>query len=249
MSAFIRVVPKEVEQHGPAAAIVLAHIRYRCDSDGPGRIDREGHRWWRVSHQALGKEIGLSRKAVMAALKLLGDAVPAKHFPPAEDQSRAYRVALGADALTSQSPDSDSPDQPESGSGQPPVPNGTPPSPDPDSALLVKTLKKEGRSGGSRPAAAPTPSSQLSANGKPTFHPRCSKHIHAEHPPACVGCKNARIAAEEFAVAEQARADDERRAITHAIDSCPDCDQFGRLDDLKDCPRHPNFRQRAAVNT
>jgi hypothetical protein len=32
----------------------------------------------------------------------------------------------------------------------------------------------------------------------------------------------------------------ERRA---AIDNCPDCDQYGRLDDLTDCPRHPNFRK------
>jgi hypothetical protein len=28
-----------------------------------------------------------------------------------------------------------------------------------------------------------------------------------------------------------------------AIDDCTDCDAYGRLDDLTDCPKHPNFRK------
>ena len=35
-----------------------------------------------------------------------------------------------------------------------------------------------------------------------------------------------------------------RRSITHAIDKCKKCDQYGRLDDLTDCPRHDNHRNR-----
>ncbi|PND58117.1 hypothetical protein CRM90_08995 [Mycobacterium sp. ENV421] len=34
----------------------------------------------------------------------------------------------------------------------------------------------------------------------------------------------------------------DRAAVRAAIDRCPSCDQFGRLDNLEDCPRHPNFR-------
>lgn len=30
--------------------------------------------------------------------------------------------------------------------------------------------------------------------------------------------------------------------VRSAIDACPDCDAVGRLDDLTDCPKHPNFR-------
>lgn len=37
----------------------------------------------------------------------------------------------------------------------------------------------------------------------------------------------------------------QRRAITQAIDNCRHCDQYGRLDDLADCPRHSNHRLRA----
>lgn len=35
----------------------------------------------------------------------------------------------------------------------------------------------------------------------------------------------------------------DREAIRTAIDDCDACDQFGRLDDLSNCPKHPNFRQ------
>lgn len=31
--------------------------------------------------------------------------------------------------------------------------------------------------------------------------------------------------------------------IREAIDACDECDTYGRLDDLTDCPRHPNFRE------
>lgn len=34
----------------------------------------------------------------------------------------------------------------------------------------------------------------------------------------------------------------ESAVIRSAIDRCPDCDQYGRTDDLTDCPKHPNFR-------
>jgi hypothetical protein len=97
---FIRVLPDEVALHGPHAAIVLAHIRFRCQADGPGRVQADGVWWWRVSLVDMAEETGLSVRGVRTALKTLGDAVAAKHFKPLSNQSRAYRVTAhqnGAD--------------------------------------------------------------------------------------------------------------------------------------------------------
>lgn len=73
---------------------------------------------------------------------------------------------------------------------------------------------------------------------------RCRRHTHivddAEVPP-CRECAAARRDAEERVVAEHA-------AIRRAIDGCPVCDNVGRLDDLTDCPHHPNFRQLARTS-
>lgn len=77
--------------------------------------------------------------------------------------------------------------------------------------------------------------------------PRCNRHADAHRypiPPACADCAQVRLQRDKL---EEAAADIERarRAqIRQAIDSCPDCDGFGRLDDLSDCNRHANFRQR-----
>jgi hypothetical protein len=77
---FIRVLPAEVEEHGARGAILLAHIRYRCLSDGSGRVEHDGVYWWRISQAELGREIGLSVQNVKTALKTLRDAVVAMHF-------------------------------------------------------------------------------------------------------------------------------------------------------------------------
>ena len=87
---FIQVVVAEIHTYGPAAAIVLAHIRYRCHTEGPGRIHRAGHRWWRVSQKDLSIEVGLSIKTVRKSLKdLQRSAIRANHFAPFNDQSLA----------------------------------------------------------------------------------------------------------------------------------------------------------------
>jgi hypothetical protein len=89
----VKVVPAEVERYGGNAAIVLAHIRYRCESDGPGRIEADDdRRWWRVSLADLAHELGMSQKAIRTALRRLSNVVVANHFPPLEDQTLAYRV-------------------------------------------------------------------------------------------------------------------------------------------------------------
>ncbi|KHO18650.1 hypothetical protein QQ25_24750 [Mycolicibacterium setense] len=74
----------------------------------------------------------------------------------------------------------------------------------------------------------------------------CAKHIGTEGTDPCWSCGEARKAYEADCAAE---ADDEsqhRAAIRAAIDDCPRCDDFGRLDDLTDCPGHANFRRAAS---
>jgi hypothetical protein len=107
---FVKVVPDEVERFGAPAAIVLAHIRYRCESDGPDRFEIDGVRWWRVSTVDLGSEVGLSRQTVRTALLALSQVVSANAFTRWDadartiDQTRAYRV-LTCERLESTEPD------------------------------------------------------------------------------------------------------------------------------------------------
>lgn len=113
---FIKAVPGEIEEHGLAAAVVLAHIRYRCESDSPGHglVEIDGARWWPVSHRTLGGEIGLSADAVRRALQKLGDVVvSANNRDRPEDQTRAYRPADDSDSVSSQNAESPRSEQPE----------------------------------------------------------------------------------------------------------------------------------------
>lgn len=77
--------------------------------------------------------------------------------------------------------------------------------------------------------------------------PFCDKHPNGTRD-RCGDCANARRAFDAWK-ADQADREREateaveadRRTIREAIDDCPDCDDFGRLDDLTPCPKHPNF--------
>lgn len=160
---FIRVLPDEAERYGPAAAIVLAHIRFRCESEGPGRIDRDGLRWWRVSRHNLGREVGLSVKVVRKALDGLSGVVAAKHFAPLSDQSLAYRPVVDDDALNCQKPRRASAHQPEAPQGTDRAPMGISKSPaghgtEPHraSALPIRELEEE-QEGGEAGVRAPGP--------------------------------------------------------------------------------------------
>lgn len=70
----------------------------------------------------------------------------------------------------------------------------------------------------------------------------CDRHPQGTRLP-CGDCANARTAfkawqgaeAERDAAAELA-AESAKRHRRKLIDACPDCDDFGRLDDLSDCP-------------
>ena len=111
---FVKVVPDEIEQYGFAGATVLAHLRFRCESEGPNRFERDGFRWWRISRRDFGDEIGVSADTVKRTLLKLGDAVvAANNLDNPEDQTRAYRPADAGDAVNCQKADSPQSDLPE----------------------------------------------------------------------------------------------------------------------------------------
>lgn len=247
---FIRVVPEEIGRYGADGAIVLAHIRYRCETDGPGRFVVYGVRWWRVSLAGIAEELCMSRDAVKRTMKRLGDAVTANHFEPFDNQTRAYHVPAYGNAMTCEGADSHRPDLPGGESALPPGRIRTTPGAIPPSTHLSGELGEVGGEGG-RAGAPPAPAhtDHALANGKrpPWIRgphgPRCRRHVNDPDPPGCRGCEKAREADKTEREAEQARQDEERARIRRAIDSCRDCDQYGRLDDLRDCPKHPSFRE------
>ncbi|BBZ22904.1 hypothetical protein MHIB_13220 [Mycolicibacter hiberniae] len=171
---FIAVVPAEVDRYGAAAAILLAHIRYRTVSDGPGRIERGGCRWWRVPLRALAAETGLSVKAVRTGLKALDGVVLAKQFPPLSDQSLAYRMASVDDALTGQLPAGARPDLPVAPAGNPVAaagtdraPAGTTPCPSGHLYLSSETFGEGGEGGRRDTSPRPVNGDRPAANSEP----------------------------------------------------------------------------------
>jgi hypothetical protein len=200
---FIRVTPDEIERYGAAGAVVLAHIRYRCESDGPGRVEIDGVRWWRVSRRDMGHEVGLTLKVVRKALQALGRVVVAKHFPPLEDQSLAYR-AINDDNDDNRSDLPEAPqgqgrngsDLPEALQGQDRAPQGQVPSPtgpgtEPHraSALPIETLETKREKGEARDGQTPDlrpPPSKQPANSEQPRPPYCPDHPGGTDEPGTV---------------------------------------------------------------
>lgn len=236
---FIRVVPDEIEQHGAAAAILLAHIRFRCQTDGPDRIVREDGRWWQVARRVMGQEVGLTARAVGIALERLGDRVSAKYLAGEGGQPWAYQVTEAESSSNTFSMGGATSSNALLVGGtenvDTPVRKRRHPSTQTQSSLPSRELEEEGRS-----AAAPR--SPQSASRKATYQPRCARHIHDENPPPCGGCGEARDAANVAAEAADKREAKRRDRIRADIDACRNCDQYGRTDDLADCPKHLNFR-------
>lgn len=246
---FIRVVPEEIGQHGGDGAIVLAHIRYRCETDGPGRFVMDGVRWWRVSLAELAAELCMSRDVVKRTMKRLGDAITANNFEPDQGRTLSYHVPPRSDALTCERAESPQPDL-RKGESAPPMGRIRPTlGANPPFTHLSGELEEGGEGGRASAQPAPARTDHRLANGKrpPWIRgphgPRCRRHINDPDPPGCRGCEKAREAEKAERDAEQARQDEERARIRRAIDSCRDCDQYGRLDDLRRCPKHPTFRE------
>jgi hypothetical protein len=77
--------------------------------------------------------------------------------------------------------------------------------------------------------------------GPPPRH--CPKHMPDGTTDSCPPCGHHRKCREAWDAEFEERRLATRGLIRKAIDDCHDCDQFGKLDDATDCPKHPNFRQ------
>ncbi|BBY67558.1 hypothetical protein [Mycolicibacterium helvum] len=240
---FLKVRPADIGRVGVLGAAILALVRYviAFPDETDGRKIVDGEMWWCASHDDIGRALGgVHRDSIRRALAKLQSADEILTIPADRrygDRAHAYRAPdLPLRGMQQGS------ELPLRGMQQGITRNAASSCGETQQAAdakhnnlpLTKELEEEGRS------AAP-PSLQ-SANGKPTYSPRCPKHIHDENPPACGGCGRAREASKASAQTAQEREAQRRNQIRDAIDACGDCDQVGRLDDLSDCPKHPNFR-------
>lgn len=117
--AFSKVIHDEIALYGFAGATVLAHIRFRCGTDGPGRFVADGIRWWEVSLADLGAELYVSKDVAQRAIKRLGNAVTAKRFGPPGDQTRAYHVAAYPTSQNAESHQLDLPERDSASASRP----------------------------------------------------------------------------------------------------------------------------------
>jgi hypothetical protein len=71
----------------------------------------------------------------------------------------------------------------------------------------------------------------------------CPAHMPDGTTLPCVPCGHYRERHETWNTDREDRRQALRGAIRRSIDKCKDCTDAGRLDDLSDCPKHPNFRR------
>lgn len=74
--------------------------------------------------------------------------------------------------------------------------------------------------------------------------PHCPDHSE-NHDGPCRKCQARREWDERHEADVKADELHRKRTIRAAIDNCRDCDQYGRLDDLSPCPKHPSNRKEA----
>lgn len=222
---FIRAVPDEIERHGGtaaavAAAVVLALIRWRCQASGPDRITDETGCWWRVSQADLAAQAGLSVDTARTALKKLerDGAVLAKHFPPTENQTRAYRVAHQDKPLTCQSVDSPPADLPVGRKPTPPRAVAHTPSVDHPTALPIETLETKRPRGDARRHQAPV--TVPPAGKRPPA--KCPEHTTAAH-----WCRRCQARAAWDADIAKARGVAVANVRAQDISRCDQCDDNG----------------------
>ncbi|MGD9619818.1 MAG: hypothetical protein AB7G47_04645 [Mycolicibacterium sp.] len=98
----------------------------------------------------------------------------------------------------------------------------------------------DGSLDGGRAHARPAPTQIHDPGQEPPRY--CPTHMPYGTHEKCGPCGNHRTNHELWTEARQDYTTATRAIIRHAIDNCRDCDQAGRLDNLQDCPKHPNFR-------
>jgi hypothetical protein len=194
---FVRVTPAEVAKYGGNTAIVLAHIMFRS-ADG----------WWRVSLTNLGREVGMSQKVIRKALEALADVVVARHFPPWEDQTLAYRLQASDQPVAPQGRVSQASDQPVAPQGIAPCPTGHGTVPQRASVLLIENVEKGGEE-------KPGP-------------PACSRHPNGpDHDEACLACMRWRKWLEARQVTDEEEHRRKRREARAIQDNCKVCGGTG----------------------
>lgn len=259
-----------------AAILALVRYVTALAGEHGGRITVDGKTWWRATHAEMGEALGgVHRKSVGRALLRLESAgailaIPAKTFNG--DRAQAYRVPDRPSDQASDQPldkSGQGSDQPLDESGPPsgrirPLPldeSGHSHWPDPANLPITRELEEGGRSADSptdeperpeqhRSSNAPPP--EIPAAEEPPFHLAasgkvvCAKHVGTDGVKPCHDCGRAREAYEADRAATAEGELRHRAAIRAAIDACTRCDDFGRLDDLTDCPAHSNFRRAAS---
>lgn len=236
---FLKVLPAEAEQVGLVGAAILALIRYATalPNEHNGRMLIADQCWWRASHAEIGRALGgVTHDSVRRALTKLIDAaaldsVQANTF--VGDRTRAYRVPDQPLRNMRQS------DQPLRDSALSQTRNRV--TPNANSRLLPSSTELKERENG----ASAAPLTNPPACGP--FGPRCRKHADIEDPGPCGGCGAVKRSYDAALQAYEDEQNARRAAIRAAINACPNCDDFGRLDaDQSDCPKHPNNRRGAA---
>lgn len=264
---FVKTLPPEARLYGGDAAIVLAHIRFRCQR--PQRrdddyLEHDGHAWWRVSYEYLSAETGVKVKTVRTSVTKLERAgvLLANNLPPYNDRRRCYRLQA-ADlplAATGTSLTSDKP----AGAGD--VPEGADHLPvgavrlpvGADAPIYQESL--EGGEGADAPTPPTPPKLTLVSKEQtaglpddlpPQPPPRCDKSPDGDN--CSTPCRQCQAVREwqEAAAAEAAEAHALfNRQVRAAIKACPECDGNGLVDgdnQVRRCTLHPNLDSLAAA--
>lgn len=246
---FVKTMPPETRLYGGDAAIVLAHIRFRCQRP-PRRdddyVEHDGHTWWRVSYEHLSTETGVKVKSVRTSVTKLVQAgvLLAKNLPPYNDRRRCFRVEA-ADLPLAHSGTSLTCDKP---AGADDVPDGADRLPVEAVRLPIRAdapiSQKDRRGEGRTVAPTSPPTLTVISNSKPPMRPpRCDRHPEGTTAP-CRQCQAVREW-QEAAAAEDAQARDRlNRHVRAAIAACGECDGNGLVDgdnEVRRCALHPNL--------
>lgn len=94
----------------------------------------------------------------------------------------------------------------------------------------------------------PVGTSQVCHQGADRVAPaeKCSRHLNDPNPPDCGGCASASREHKRWIAAERKREQAEARqkqSLAQLIRDCPECDDYGRDDDLNPCPLHPALKE------